>query len=179
MKNFGENIEKKTFLEFVWLDGKERKKIVGSRCFFHKPSKSFLFKMERKLRWRNSWNELPKIPLKFTFNSPMCCYCCFFFFFLSFFLPLLLTCWLFFSLNFFSLLLTWWFSFFIYFFLLFFCMNVASFLFFFLFSLTFSGYVAFLFFLFLFFVLICLFSHNFGWFFFFLKTFCYAFFFIL
>ena len=32
-ENFGEKMERKTFLVGVWLEGEERKKLVGPGCF--------------------------------------------------------------------------------------------------------------------------------------------------
>ena len=41
MKNFGEKMGNKTFLVGVWLEGGERKKLVGPECFLPKPTKMF------------------------------------------------------------------------------------------------------------------------------------------
>ena len=48
------------------LVGRKENKLWGSSVFSLSLPKNFLSKMEIILRRRNSWNELPKIPLKFT-----------------------------------------------------------------------------------------------------------------
>ena len=53
MKNFGEKMGKKTFLSvFGWV-GRKENKWWGSGIFFSGPPKSFLPKMERKLKGEN------------------------------------------------------------------------------------------------------------------------------
>ena len=89
MINFRKKIGRKICLECVWLDRKENK--WWDSCIFSPDSsKSFLSKIERKLRERNSWNKLLKIPLKFTIKFPMywlffCYWLVDFFFSLAFF----------------------------------------------------------------------------------------------
>ena len=41
MKNFGKKMGRKAFLVGVWLEGGERKKLVGLRCFLRNPTKIF------------------------------------------------------------------------------------------------------------------------------------------
>jgi len=53
MENFGEKIERKSFLSvFDWMEKKENK-WWGLGVFFSNPSKSFLLKIERKLKGEN------------------------------------------------------------------------------------------------------------------------------
>jgi len=51
--------------------GRKENKRWSLGVFSLGPLKSFLPKMERKLRERSSWIELPKIPMEFTSKSPM------------------------------------------------------------------------------------------------------------
>ena len=53
MENFGEKMGRKTFLECVWLSVKEGNKWWGLDIFSLDQPKSFLFKMEKKLKREN------------------------------------------------------------------------------------------------------------------------------
>ena len=111
--------------------------------FFPNPPKSFLYKTERKLRGKNSWNEFSKKPLKFTFKSPMGWLFMFYFLIFSSFVTDMLT--------FFPLLFTRWFSFFLffpsfYFLCSFFCFCFCAHIFIFLLILVFFLFSFFFFF---------------------------------
>ena len=43
-------MRRENFLEGVWLEGEERKIMVGSKCFLLKPTKKFSLRNEKKTK---------------------------------------------------------------------------------------------------------------------------------
>ena len=72
VENFGEKMGRKIFWNVFGLVGRKENKWWGPGVFSQDPPKSFISKMERKLREKSSWNELPNIPLEFTSKFTPC-----------------------------------------------------------------------------------------------------------